>query len=187
MISDTIRFWSFLLVLIPSFLCSLFVLYHLLSDRALRDALNNHVIIILLFIGLIAEVTFYPWMLYFYQNKDVWERSVMFCVIWGFLDWILYVVHMLCSSHGQQSKDIFWYFMTGWLSTKKKRFFVHYLASHFPSSLFVYFLYYYVFFSKLWKSSLDHLIFFAYYPCLYEIYITFDVGLCRWSSLYLLW
>jgi hypothetical protein len=63
MISNTVKFWSYLTILIPSIVCSLFAIYHLLSDRTLRRSLNNHVIIVLLIIGLVPQVTDYPWLL----------------------------------------------------------------------------------------------------------------------------
>ena len=169
MASDTLRFWSFLLVYIPSFLCLLFVLYHLLFDRALRNALHNHVIIILLFICLIAEVTFYPWMFYFYQNKHVWERSRMFCVIWGFLDWILYVLHTMLFAWATVERHIL-IFHDGWVSTKKRRFFVHYLPLILlPIYLFIFYAVMYFFpncENRLQPSEL-----LCIFPCLYDIYV----------------
>jgi hypothetical protein len=169
MISDTVRFWSYLLVLIPSFLCSLFVLYHLLFDRALRNALNNHVIIILVFICLIAEVTFYPWMLYFYQNKDVWERSLMFCVIWGFLDWTIYVIHTMLFAWATIERHIL-IFHEGWLSTKKRRFFIHYLPLILlPLYLFIFYIVMYFF--PNCENRLRPSIVLCIFPCLYDIYI----------------
>ena len=169
MISDAVRFWSYLLVLIPSFLCSLFILYNLLFDRALRNALNNHVIIILVFISLIADVTFYPWTLHFYQNKGVWERSMMFCVVWGYLDWTLYVVHTMLFAWATVERHIL-IFHDGWLSTKRRRFFVHYCP------LIVLPLYLFIFYTVMYffpncENYLRPSYLLCIYPCLYDIYI----------------
>ncbi len=169
MIPDTVRFWSFLLVFIPSFFCSLFVLHHLLFDRVLRNALHNHILIILLFICLIAEVTFYPWMLYFYHNKGVWERSLTFCLIWGFLDWPLYVVHTMLFAWATIERHIL-IFHEGWVCTKKRRFFVHY----FPPILLL--LYLYVFYIVIYffpncENRLRPSYHVCIFPCLYDIYI----------------
>jgi hypothetical protein len=169
MIPNTVRFWSFLLVFIPSFLCSLFVLYHLLFDRALRNALHNHVIIILLLICLFAEVTFYPWMLYFYQNKGVWERSFMFCVIWGFLDWILYILHTMLFAWATIERHVL-IFHDGWVATKKRRFFVHY----FPLILLPLYLsifYIVMYFFPNCKNRLRPSDLLCIFPCLYDIRI----------------
>ena len=82
-IPSKVRFWLYLLVLVPSTLCSLIVLHHLLFNRAPRRALNNHVIIILLLIGLICQLTIYPWLLYYFSHEGDWARSLLFCSIWG--------------------------------------------------------------------------------------------------------
>ena len=94
LISPVIKFWLYLIFLIPSIICTLFVLYHLLSVRNLRRALNNHVIIGLLILGLGSEVTVYPWMLYYYTVGNTWKRSFLFCQIWAFIDWAF-----LCSTN----------------------------------------------------------------------------------------
>ena len=169
MISDTARFWSYLLVLIPSFVCSLFVLYHLLFNRVLRNALNNHIIILLLFICLIAEVTLYPWMLYFHHNKSVWERSMKFCVVWGFLDWTLYVTHTMLFAWATIERHIL-IFHDGWVSTKKRRFFIHY----FPLillSLYLLFFYIVMYFFPNCENYLRPSYLLCIYPCLYDIQI----------------
>ena len=66
LIPNAAKFWSYLSFLIPAIVCSLFVLYHLFFDRALRRALNNHAVAVVLILGLICQITIYPWMLYFY-------------------------------------------------------------------------------------------------------------------------
>ncbi len=169
MISDTVKFWSFLLILISSFVCLLFVLHHFLSNRKLRNAVNNHVIIVLLFICLIAEVTFYPWMLYYFQNKDTWTRSLMFCVTWGFLDWLLYVGHTMLFAWATIERHIL-IFHDKWISTKTRRFFFHYLP------LILIPLYLSIFYSVMYffpncKNRLQPSSLLCIFPCLYDIYI----------------
>jgi hypothetical protein len=60
LIPISIRFWLYLIPDILSPLCSIFVLFHPLFDQTLRQALHNHIIIILLCIGLIYELTSVP-------------------------------------------------------------------------------------------------------------------------------
>ncbi|CAF3004197.1 unnamed protein product [Rotaria sp. Silwood2] len=126
MISHTAIFWSFLIFLIPSIICSLLVLYHLLFDRTLRYGLNNHVIIIVLIIGLVCDVTLYPWMLYYYRYDGKWNRSPIFCIIWAFIDWGLYITHTVLFAWATIERHIL-IFHDQWVSTKIKRFFFHYL------------------------------------------------------------
>lgn len=168
MIPNIVRFWAFILTLIPSILCSLLALYHLLSNQNLRRALNNHIIIILLFICLISEITFYPWMLYYYRHNGVWERSRMFCITWGFLDWSLYVVHTMLFSLATIERHIL-IFHENWISTKKKRFFVHYLP------LITLILYLFIFYTVMYffppcENRLRPSYLLCVFPCLYDKY-----------------
>lgn len=167
MISDTVRFWSYLCVLIPSFLCALFVLYNLLFDRSLRNSLHNHVIIVLVFISLTADVTIYPWMLYFHQKKGVWERSVMFCVIWGFLDWTLYVVHTMLFAWATIERHIL-IFHDRWLSTRRRRLFLHYLPL-IVVPLYLLILYIVMYFFPNCENNVRPSYLLCIYPCLYDI------------------
>ena len=169
MISNTVRFWSYFSILIASVLCSLFVLYHLLFDRTLRQALNNHVIVVLLFICLIGEVAIYPWMLYYYQHKDAWERSLIFCTIWGFLDWLLYVLHTMLFGWATIERHIL-IFHDGWVSTEKKRFFPHYL----PLISLILYLFIFYLIMYFFPPCRDHLLpyeLLCIFPCLYDNYM----------------
>jgi hypothetical protein len=125
-ISNTVKFWVYLVFLIPSIICSLFVLYYLLSNRTLRHAHHNHAIIIFLFIGLIYEVTIYPWMLYFYHHDGQWTRSDFFCTLWTFIDWGLYYTQTILFAWAIMERHIL-IFHRKWISTKKKRLLAHYL------------------------------------------------------------
>jgi len=145
MISNSIRFWFYLIFLIPSILCSLFILYHFLFDRTLRQALNNHVIIVLLFLSLISEVTNYPWMLYFFRNEGIWERSFMFCNIWAFMDWSTFILQTFLVAWATIERHIL-IFHDRWVSTKTKRFFVHYFPLIFlPLYCFIWYIVIYFF------------------------------------------
>jgi hypothetical protein len=166
MISNEAKFWSYLIFLIPSILCSVFALYHLLFDRTLRHALNNHVIVIILIIGLICGVTDYPWLLYYYQHEGVWERSLMFCQIWGYIDWGLYVTQTMLFAWATIERHIL-IFHDRWLSTKKKRFFIHYLP---PIVLLLYCLTLYaiVYFFPTCPNVLDYFYVTCVDACLFD-------------------
>ena len=126
MISNSIWLWSLLLSLIPSFFCLIFVLFNLLFDRSLLHALNNHVIIIILIIDLITELTTYPWMIYFYYNDGVWDgRSMIFCEIWTFIDWGLFLTHTILFAWTTVERHIL-IFHEKWASTRMRRLLVHY-------------------------------------------------------------
>ena len=125
-IPSKVRFWLYLLVLVPSTLCSLLVLHHLLFNRAPRRALNNHVIIVLLLIGLVCQLTIYPWLLYYLSREGNWARTLLFCSIWSFIDWGLYVTQVMVFAWASVERHIL-IFHDRWIATRKKRLLVHYL------------------------------------------------------------
>ena len=126
MISNTVSFWVFLVLLIPSVLCSLFTLYFFLVDRTLRRALNNHALTVVLIIGLVCSLTVYPWMMYYYRLVGIWQRAPAFCGIWKFIDWGLYTTHTIIFAWATVERHIL-IFHDRWVSTRKTRLFVHYL------------------------------------------------------------
>lgn len=125
-ISKTIRFWIHLIILIPSIMCSLIFTIYILFNRIARNAIQNHVVSIVIFIGLIYQITLYPWMLNYYRMEGIWHRSALFCTIWAFFDWGLYYVQTLLFAWGTIERHIL-IFHDRWVSTKMKRFLVHYL------------------------------------------------------------
>ena len=167
LIPNSVRFWFYLTFLIPSILCSLFVLYYLLSSRTLRNALHNHTIIIFLFISLVYETTIYPWMLYLYHHNGIWERSRFFCTLWIFIDWGLYYTQIILFAWATIERHIL-IFHHQWISTPKKRLLIHYFPLIF---LFLYCLLYYTM-----------IIFFP--PCKnpYDDYYTICIRLCLFDD-----
>ncbi|CAF3844993.1 unnamed protein product [Adineta steineri] len=159
-----VKFWFYLIFLIPSIICTLFLLYYLLSNRNLRRSLNNHVIIVLLFTVLFCEVTMYPWMLYYFCKGDSWQRSYIFCSIWAFIDWAFYAMQIMLFAWASIERHILIFHHT-WFSTRRKRFFLHYL----PIALIL--IYYHIF----------YFIVYFYSPCENDFIdsgmICFSVGL----------
>lgn len=84
-ISKGTQFLSYLIPLVPSILCSLFVLYHYLFDRTQRNALNNHVFLVIIIIGLIYQTVLLPCILFQYRLDYIWVRSPGFCALWSFM------------------------------------------------------------------------------------------------------
>ncbi|CAF0839788.1 unnamed protein product [Adineta steineri] len=142
MISNTVRFWLYVSLLIPSVICTLFAIIYLLINRTLRNVLTNHIIIIILSLSLISQVTYYPWMLYYYQYKGTWRRAQIFCLIWGYLDWCIYITQAILFAWATIERHIL-IFHDRWVSTKKKRFIIHYIP---PLLILLYcFIFYFIF------------------------------------------
>lgn len=165
-ISPMGKFWLYLIFLIPSIICAIFVLYHLIHDRNLICALNNHVIIVLLFTVVFCQGTMYPWMLYYYYHGNNWLRSFVFCTIWAFIDWAVYVLQLLLFAWASIERHIL-IFHDKWVSTKKKRILVHY----FPLiSIIVYWAIFYsfVFFYSSCANVFDNTQMICVSICLFE-------------------
>jgi hypothetical protein len=126
LIPVSVRFWLLLIPNILSILCSIFVLYHLLFIRTLRQALNNHVIIVLLLIGLIDELITVPFILYYYRFGTTWKLTTSFSRFWTFISYLCYTTQLIGFAWASIERHIL-IFHNQWVSTKKKCFFVHYL------------------------------------------------------------
>ena len=124
-ISLTVRFWLFVIPNSLSIVCSFFVLYQLLFDRALRQALYNHAIIVGLLAGLIYELTTVPLMLHYFRVGNTWKLTPLFSRSWTFIDNLCYTVQITSFAWASIERHIL-IFHTQWISTKKSRFFLHY-------------------------------------------------------------
>ncbi len=124
--SISVRYWLYLVPNVLSILCSLFVLYYLLFDRTLRQALNNHVFIVLLFVGLIFELVDIPLTLHYYRVGTVWRLSPGFSLFWTYIDFTLYTTQIILFAWATIERHIL-IFQYQWILTRRKRFLIHYL------------------------------------------------------------
>jgi hypothetical protein len=171
-----VRFWTYLISDVLSVTCSLFVLYSLLFDRALRRALNNHVIIVLLFIGLVHELTSVPWILYRYHFGVPLVQTSTFYLASFFFDYSLYTTQIILFAWATLERHIL-IFHDQWVSKKPNRFFFHYLPI---SSILIYCVVYYsiITFGPFCKSSFVFFLAGGYIiPCVYSntILATWDL------------
>ena len=126
LISVSVRFWLYLIPNIVSIACVIFVLFHLLSDRTLRQALYNHIIIVLLVIVFIYEVTSIPLMLHYYRFRDTWQIGHSFAHFWTFIDYFCYTTQLIGFAWAAIERHIL-VFNHQWMSTQRKRILFHYL------------------------------------------------------------
>jgi hypothetical protein len=125
-ISNNLRGSLFILPLIPSVIVAIFNLYHLLINRALRTALNNHAIILLLCCGLVESLTDIPWQIYVYRNGVVLVSTPAFCTAWAFLSSSMYISIFILMAWASMERHIL-VFYPNWFRTKKNRLYLHYL------------------------------------------------------------
>ena len=125
-LSNTSLLWFHIILVIPSLLVTVFILYHFLKKRALRSSLNNHAIILMLLFGLVLELTDTVWFIHFYRTGNALSSTHEFCLAWAFLDSSLFVSISLQMSWASIERHIL-IFHPHWFATKKKRFLFHYL------------------------------------------------------------
>ena len=128
--SDSVQFWSILLLEIPSLACTLFLLYHLLRDRHLWQALHNHVIIILLVLTLGIEIFDNP--LYIDASRidgshNSFTMVPSICLMWWLFDYGAYGAITVFLAWGSIERHILVFHPRQLLRTARQRFFVHYL------------------------------------------------------------
>lgn len=124
--SYRLRFWLHFIPNILSILCSIFALYHFLFNRQLRHAINNHVIIILIILGLFYELTDITWITHWYYFQHTLIETPAFAIAWTYIDYTIFNCQTMLFAWATIERHIL-VFHDRWVSTKRKRFFVHYL------------------------------------------------------------
>ncbi|CAF1183361.1 unnamed protein product [Adineta ricciae] len=130
-IANVIQFWLFLVFVIPSILCSIFTIYHLLMNRTLRNALNNHVVIIILILSLIFDLTDVVWLIDYFRTGTASLSTYAFCLIWTYMDFSLFATVIILVAWASIERHIL-IFHKRLVATRMKRFVFHYL----PMSIF---------------------------------------------------
>ncbi|CAF1170602.1 unnamed protein product [Adineta steineri] len=158
-----IQFWIFLFLIIPSMIFALFALYHLLRERVLRQALYNHIIIILLIINLFYQMTDVCLVIHYFRSYQSFIPTPTFRLFWGYIDWTFCTLQYFLYAWITVERHIL-IFHDHLLSTRKKRFFIHYVP---PVILTIYCLLYYaiVFFASLCENTFDNITTISLYPC----------------------
>ncbi|CAF0803478.1 unnamed protein product [Adineta steineri] len=154
LIPATVRFYTYFPLLIPSIPCSIFILYHFLTKRTLRQALNNHVIILILILGLIYELTDVIWLMHYYRVHVSLFQIPTFCLIWVFIDLGIFVTITILVAWASIQRHIL-IFHDKWVSTKRGRLLFHYI----PLLLFLVYpilFYIYIFIIMNCQQPLDY-------------------------------
>ncbi|CAF4164275.1 unnamed protein product [Rotaria sordida] len=171
-----IRFWLLLLLDIPSIICSLFLLFHLLTNKNLRCQIINHLMIVMLIIGLIIELVDIPFHLNFLHLGIVQPSIPFICILWWFIDLGLYNGFIIIMAWSSLHRYLFIFhekiFMQG-----KKRFLFHYLPL-IILLLYILIFYIYVIIFPPCKNTFDYILPVCNdYPCYLD-----DVVLGIWDS-----
>ena len=120
-----IRFGILLGFDIPSILCSIFLLYLLLTNEKLRQALHNHIIIILLIVNLISQLVDNSFYLNYLRIGYVRPSSPILCVFWIIVAYQIYVMSTLLVALASIQRHIL-IFHHHCILTKKGRRWIHF-------------------------------------------------------------
>jgi hypothetical protein len=173
----SVRFSLLLLFDIPSIICTIFLLYHLILDRTLRNALHNHVIILLLILGLTTQLIDIPFYLAFIANSGmVKPTSPATCLAWWFVAFGMYNGGTILMAWTAFERHIFIFYYQ-WISTRKGRVLVHYLPI-IILLLYTFIFYIYTLFFLPCESVYEYTLpICGTYPCYQENYFlhTWDI------------
>lgn len=141
--SRIIQFSTVLPFEIVSLICGIYLLINLILRKKLRNAMHNHVIIILLLFACIANIIDHPFYLdaYLHNGHSSFPPSESVCYIWVFIDYGIYGSVTVFFAYASIERHILIFHTNQLLDTKRKRFIFHYIPL---VTLFVYILGFYI-------------------------------------------
>ncbi|CAF5083887.1 unnamed protein product [Rotaria sp. Silwood1] len=117
--TEVIQLWAMIFVNIVSILCSFFHFYHLMSKRPLREALNNHPMIVLICTIFFIQLIDVPFYINYLRLGYVWPETSLFCIIWWNIDTVSFEITLFVIAEASLSRYIL-IFHEKLLSTRKK-------------------------------------------------------------------
>jgi hypothetical protein len=124
-ISNSVRFWLYLIPLIPSIIVGIFDLHYLRVSRAFGTTLKYHDTFLLLICVLIGELTDVIWSIQYYRTGTALSSTPAFCLVWAFISSTTPVSIYILVAWSSVERNIFT-FHSNWFATKRKCFFFHY-------------------------------------------------------------
>jgi hypothetical protein len=121
---------TYIIFEIPSLTCTIFLLFHLLSNRNLRKALHNHIIIILLILTLCIETFDIPLYIDNYRfdgYKNSFPITPSICLMWWFVDFGVYGAITVFLAWGSIQRHILVFHHHKLLRTQRQKLIIHYL------------------------------------------------------------
>ena len=164
----SVRFWILLLFDILSLACAFYLLFHLCFSRLLRQSIGNHVIIILLILGLTTQCIDVPLYLSFILHDGYVQPALpVTCLVWWFAAFGMYNGGTILMAWAAIERH-FIVFHYRLISNQRGRFFSHYLPLTFLL-LYIFIFYIYVLFIFPCEESYEYrLPICNAYPCYQE-------------------
>ncbi|CAF1219740.1 unnamed protein product [Rotaria sp. Silwood1] len=143
------KFSILISIQIPSIICYIGLIYHMISNRPALQAVYNHAPLVMLFVGAATVLVDLSMVLNFLRTGIVIPTSDIYCHIWNFIDFLLYALASIMMLWQSIEKHILIFHYRQLLNTRKKRFFFHYAPL---ITIFLYLALFYVIFP--WESSI---------------------------------
>lgn len=181
---NQIVFYIFLLLDIPSVLCSFILFYYLIGLRAIgQQRYSNHTIIYLLLGSFIVTSFDIPLILPYLQN-DYYIQSMKypnsFCVFWVMLDYGMYSVNLWLMSYACLERYLLIFFKELIMRTNKRRFMMYYVP---VIMIYLFDIFWYLYLVALYpcdKSQFDYTQTVCGFPC-YKIVATPTIITIDWT------
>lgn len=162
-----VRFWLLLILDIPAVCCTAFLLYHLLLKRQLRQALHNHIVIVILINIFLTQLFDVPSYIAFVHLGYVWWQTPGFCFFWLFVDTGLYSMLTILLTYGSLERHIL-VFHSNLVSSRRKRLLFHYISLSFVVMFCIVF-YFYIIVLIPCEHEFDYNQAWCSYPCYYDV------------------
>ncbi|CAF0898612.1 unnamed protein product [Rotaria sordida] len=126
-IFNRIKLGIFIPFQIPSIICHIFLIYHLIFNRQLRHALQNHVILIFLITNCLLITIDLSMAYYFLNNNLIKENNLNFCLAWNFINSFLSNLSVFLMMWASFERHLFIFYDRQIFNNKLKRFIFHYI------------------------------------------------------------
>ena len=99
-LKSSITFSIYLILFIPSVICSLFIISQFIFKRILITKIYNHIILAVVISSFIQVICELPIVLAFFRNNVVLFQSDAFCTFWCYVDYVFNVVILMLICYG---------------------------------------------------------------------------------------
>ena len=99
-LKSSITFSIYLILFIPSVICSLFIISQFIFKRILITKVHNHIILAVVISSFLQVVCELPIVLAFFRNNIVLFQSDAFCTFWCYIDYVFNVVILMLICYG---------------------------------------------------------------------------------------
>ena len=143
---NPILLYIFSIMMVVSLLCYMFVFYYFWRIQSIRQALNNHVVFILLIVYGVQTVLDTPFHLDYFRLGYYWPPYVGYCFLVFMADYVLYEIALLLMVWASIERHIL-IFNPSLFNTRRRRIIGHYspmvFAFVYPTIYYTYFILFY--------------------------------------------